>query len=137
MQRGIVAWQSTGQGLPAIERVDSSPEWSGRTLLLETPGKRQLGYVVFRIRDSGRMRFTLNTYTFMFPGISFTPREIGQHVVSVKRMGQHIVNSPFKITVGEREVGDAKKVKVTGNGLKEGKTHVENLFTVDTRSAGE
>ncbi|KAL4100972.1 hypothetical protein QTP88_020993 [Uroleucon formosanum] len=69
-------------------------------------------------------------------GISFTPREIGQHVVSVKRMGQHIVNSPFKITVGEREVGDAKKVKVTGNGLKEGKTHVENLFTVDTRSAG-
>ncbi|XP_060844344.1 filamin-A isoform X4 [Rhopalosiphum padi] len=69
-------------------------------------------------------------------GISFTPREIGQHVVSVKRMGQHIVNSPFKITVGEREVGDAKKVKVTGNGLKEGKTHIENLFTVDTRSAG-
>ncbi|XP_022174561.1 filamin-A isoform X2 [Myzus persicae] len=69
-------------------------------------------------------------------GISFTPREIGQHVVSVKRMGQHIVNSPFKITVGEREVGDAKKVKVTGSGLKEGKTHVENLFTVDTRSAG-
>jgi len=80
---------------------------------------------------------TLYTYTFLFPGISFTPREIGQHVVSVKRMGQHIVNSPFKITVGEREVGDAKKVKVTGNGLKEGKTHVENLFTVDTRSAGE
>jgi filamin len=52
-------------------------------------------------------------------------------------MGQHIVNSPFKITVGEREVGDAKKVKVTGNGLKEGKTQVENLFTVDTRSAGK
>jgi filamin len=52
-------------------------------------------------------------------------------------MGQHIVNSPFKITVGEREVGDAKKVKVTGNGLKEGKTHIDNLFTVDTRSAGE
>ncbi|XP_025198820.1 filamin-A isoform X2 [Melanaphis sacchari] len=69
-------------------------------------------------------------------GISFTPREIGQHVVSVKRMGQHIVNSPFKITVGEREVGDAKKVKVSGTGLKEGKTHIENLFTVDTRSAG-
>lgn len=52
-------------------------------------------------------------------------------------MGQHIVNSPFKITVGEREVGDAKKVKVFGNGLKDGKTHVENMFTVDTRSAGE
>ncbi|XP_050531190.1 filamin-A isoform X2 [Daktulosphaira vitifoliae] len=69
-------------------------------------------------------------------GISFTPREIGQHTVSVKKMGQHIVNSPFKITVGEREVGDAKKVKVSGNGLKEGKTHIENQFSVDTRNAG-
>lgn len=52
-------------------------------------------------------------------------------------MGKHIVNSPFKINVGEREVGDAKKVKVTGNALKEGKTQTENLFTVDTRNAGE
>lgn len=76
-------------------------------------------------------------FNIWLAGISFTPREIGQHIVSVKRMGQHIVNSPFKITVGEREVGDAKKVKVTGNGLKDGKTHVENVFTVDTRSAGE
>jgi len=61
MQRGIVARQSTGQGLPAVKRIDPSAEWSGRTLLLETPGKRQLGYVVFWIRDSGRMYFTLNT----------------------------------------------------------------------------
>ncbi|XP_066996805.1 filamin-A isoform X2 [Anabrus simplex] len=69
-------------------------------------------------------------------GISFTPREVGEHVVSVKRMGKHIANSPFKINVGEREVGDAKKVKVTGAALKEGKTHVDNTFTVDTRNAG-
>ncbi|KAG5896019.1 hypothetical protein JTB14_007584 [Gonioctena quinquepunctata] len=69
-------------------------------------------------------------------GISFTPREIGEHVVSVKKMGNHITNSPFKINVCEREVGDARKVKVTGNALKEGKTHVDNTFTVDTRNAG-
>ncbi|VEN52821.1 unnamed protein product [Callosobruchus maculatus] len=69
-------------------------------------------------------------------GISFTPREIGEHVVSVKKMGQHITNSPFKINVCEREVGDAKKVKVSGAALKEGKTHQENNFTVDTRNAG-
>ncbi|XP_049804905.1 filamin-A isoform X1 [Schistocerca nitens] len=69
-------------------------------------------------------------------GISFTPREVGEHVVSVKRLGKHIANSPFKINVGEREVGDAKKVKVTGAGLTEGKTHTDNSFTVDTRSAG-
>ncbi|XP_066973713.1 filamin-A isoform X14 [Macrobrachium rosenbergii] len=69
-------------------------------------------------------------------GISFTPREVGEHLVSVKRMGTHIANSPFKITVGEKEVGDASKVKITGDALKEGKTHHENQFTIDTRDAG-
>ncbi|EDW59138.2 filamin-A isoform X2 [Drosophila virilis] len=69
-------------------------------------------------------------------GISFTPREIGEHLVSVKRLGKHINNSPFKVTVCEREVGDAKKVKVSGNGLKEGQTHSDNIFSVDTRNAG-
>lgn len=58
-------------------------------------------------------------------------------MVSVKKMGKHITNSPFKINVCEREVGDAKKVKVSGNALKEGKTHVDNTFTVDTRNAGK
>lgn len=69
-------------------------------------------------------------------GVSFTPRETGEHYVSVKRMGKHINNSPFKVNVCEREVGDAKKVIVTGESLKEGKTHVDNFFTVDTRNAG-
>ncbi|XP_076061850.1 filamin A protein cher isoform X2 [Oratosquilla oratoria] len=69
-------------------------------------------------------------------GISFTPREVGEHMVSVKRMGNHISNSPFKITVGEKEVGDASKVKITGDALKEGKTQEENYFTIDTREAG-
>ncbi|XP_050087655.1 filamin-A isoform X6 [Anopheles aquasalis] len=69
-------------------------------------------------------------------GISFTPREIGEHTVSVKRLGKHIANSPFKVNVCEREVGDAKKVLVTGAALKEGKTHQDNVFAVDTRNAG-
>ncbi|XP_043469574.1 filamin-A isoform X2 [Leptopilina heterotoma] len=68
--------------------------------------------------------------------VSFTPRESGEHTVAVKRMGKHIANSPFKIDVKDREVGDAKKVKVKGNALKEGKTHVENTFSIDTRNAG-
>ncbi|XP_063981261.1 filamin-A isoform X2 [Diachasmimorpha longicaudata] len=68
--------------------------------------------------------------------VSFTPRESGEHVVAVKRMGKHIQNSPFKIDVKDREVGDAKKVKVTGGALKQGKTHVENTFSIDTRNAG-
>lgn len=69
-------------------------------------------------------------------GISFTPREAGEHIVSVKRLGKHINNSPFKVNVAEREVGDAKKVKVSGAALVEGVTHGENFFTVDTRNAG-
>ncbi|XP_011298512.1 filamin-A isoform X4 [Fopius arisanus] len=68
--------------------------------------------------------------------VSFTPREAGEHVVAVKRMGKHIQNSPFKIDVKDREVGDAKKVKVAGGALKQGKTHVENTFSIDTRNAG-
>ena len=68
--------------------------------------------------------------------VSFTPRESGEHTVAVKKMGKHIPNSPFKIDVKDREVGDAKKVKVSGAGLKEGKTHVENTFSIDTRNAG-
>jgi len=69
-------------------------------------------------------------------GISFTPREKGEHSVAVKKMGAHIANSPYPIVVGEKEVGDAKKVKVSGPALKEGKTHVENAFTIDTKEAG-
>lgn len=69
-------------------------------------------------------------------GISFTPRETGEHTVSVKRMGKQIKNSPFKINVSEREVGNAKKVKVTGAALENGKTHIDNTFIIDTREAG-
>ncbi|XP_035216492.1 filamin-A-like isoform X2 [Stegodyphus dumicola] len=69
-------------------------------------------------------------------GISFTPREAGEHLVNVKRTGNHIQGSPFKINVLDREIGDASKVKVIGNAIKEGKTHTANEFTIDTREAG-
>lgn len=69
-------------------------------------------------------------------GISFTPREKGEHLVNVKRMGNHIPKSPFKIQVGEREIGDAGKVKVKGSTLKEGKTQVANAFSINTKNAG-
>ncbi|XP_058791414.1 filamin-A isoform X2 [Phymastichus coffea] len=68
--------------------------------------------------------------------VSFTPREAGAHEVSVKKMGHDIANSPFKIDVKQREVGDAKKVKVSGPALKEGRTHADNTFLIDTRNAG-
>uniref|UniRef100_A0A8C9T9J7 Filamin C n=1 Tax=Scleropages formosus TaxID=113540 RepID=A0A8C9T9J7_SCLFO len=69
-------------------------------------------------------------------GISFTPKEVGEHVVSVKKSGKHVTNSPFKIMVGQSEIGDASKVKVFGKGLVEGHTFEVAEFIVDTRNAG-
>ncbi|XP_074428063.1 filamin-C-like [Larus michahellis] len=69
-------------------------------------------------------------------GISFTPKEVGEHVVSVRKSGQHVTNSPFKILVGQSEIGDASRVKVWGKGLVEGHTFEVAEFIVDTRSAG-
>ncbi|XP_043944575.1 filamin-C isoform X3 [Protopterus annectens] len=69
-------------------------------------------------------------------GISFTPKEVGEHVVSVKKNNKHVTNSPFKIMVGPSEIGDASKVKVSGKGLIEGRTFEVADFIVDTRSAG-
>uniref|UniRef100_A0A8C6YF19 Filamin C n=1 Tax=Naja naja TaxID=35670 RepID=A0A8C6YF19_NAJNA len=69
-------------------------------------------------------------------GISFTPKEVGEHVVSVKKSGKHVTNSPFKIMVGQSEIGDASKVKVSGKGLMEGRTFEMSEFIVDTRTAG-
>ncbi|CAG5133090.1 unnamed protein product, partial [Candidula unifasciata] len=69
-------------------------------------------------------------------GITFTPRETGEHLVNVFRNGVHIANSPFKITVGESEIGNASKVKVYGKGLQEGTANEVNEFIVDTREAG-
>lgn len=69
-------------------------------------------------------------------GISFTPREVGVHLVNVYRNGHHIQNSPFQITVGESELGNASKVKVYGPGLEQGNANELNEFTVDTKDAG-
>ncbi|XP_012939324.2 filamin-A-like [Aplysia californica] len=69
-------------------------------------------------------------------GITFTPRETGPHIVNVFRNGKHIPNSPFTITVGESELGNASKVKVYGKGLEEGMANEVNEFIVDTTQAG-
>lgn len=70
-------------------------------------------------------------------GISFTPHEVGEHLVNVFRNGQHIASSPFKIYVGEGELGNASKVKVSGRGIVEGMANEVNEFTVNTKEAGK
>lgn len=69
-------------------------------------------------------------------GISFTPKEVGEHVVSVRKSGKHVTNSPFQILVGPSEIGDASRVRVWGKGLSEGHTFQVAEFIVDTRNAG-
>ncbi|KAB0399723.1 hypothetical protein E2I00_009052 [Balaenoptera physalus] len=61
---------------------------------------------------------------------------VGEHVVSVRKSGKHVTNSPFKILVGPSEIGDASKVRVWGKGLSEGHTFQVAEFIVDTRNAG-
>ena len=70
-------------------------------------------------------------------GISFTPREVGEHLVSVWREHKHIKNSPFRIDVRQSEIGDASRVKLYGQGLSEGAANKLNEFFVNTKEAGE
>ncbi|CAH8575360.1 unnamed protein product [Schistosoma haematobium] len=69
-------------------------------------------------------------------GISFTPKEVGEHLVSVFQAGKHIANSPFRIRVSDKEIGDPRRVRVSGPGLISGLSNKPNQFTVDTRDAG-
>lgn len=49
----------------------------------------------------------------------------------------HVANSPFKIMVGQSEIGEASRVKAFGKGLVEAHTSEMAEFFVDTRNAGE
>ncbi|XP_074525668.1 filamin B a [Halichoeres trimaculatus] len=69
-------------------------------------------------------------------GISFIPREVGEHKVSILKNGQHIPNSPVTIMVIQSEIGDASQVKAHGDGLVRGTTFTDANFVVDTRDAG-
>lgn len=63
----------------------------------------------------------------------------GEHEINVyNKNGRHIPNSPFSVVVDRDELakGHAGKVKVSGDGIKEGVTNVPNEFIIDTREAG-
>ncbi|PIO31737.1 Filamin-A [Aquarana catesbeiana] len=69
-------------------------------------------------------------------GISFVPKETGEHIVSIKKHGQHIPNSPITVMISQSEIGDASRVVVSGQGLTEGRTFEPAEFIIDTREAG-
>ncbi|XP_060897717.1 filamin-B isoform X1 [Labrus mixtus] len=69
-------------------------------------------------------------------GISFIPREVGEHKVSIMKNGRHVPNSPITIMVVQSEIGDASQVRAHGDGLVQGTTFTDASFVVDTRDAG-
>lgn len=71
------------------------------------------------------------------PGISFIPREVGEHLVSILKNGQHVPNSPIAIMVVQSEIGDASRVRAHGDGLVRGTTFNDARFVVDTQDAGQ
>ncbi|XP_017568178.2 filamin-B [Pygocentrus nattereri] len=69
-------------------------------------------------------------------GISFIPREVGDHLVSIKKDGKHVRSSPIPVCINLSDIGDASKVKVFGPGLHSGRTNHISEFVVNTRDAG-
>lgn len=79
---------------------------------------------------------TFNSF-LLLTGISFIPREVGEHQVSILKNGRHVANSPITIMVVQSEIGDASRVKAHGDGLVQGTTFSNSSFIVDTREAGQ
>ncbi|XP_075434428.1 filamin-A isoform X4 [Ascaphus truei] len=69
-------------------------------------------------------------------GISFVPKETGEHKVNIKKNGLHIPSSPIMVMISQSEIGDASRVVVSGPGLTEGRTFEPAEFIIDTREAG-
>lgn len=80
---------------------------------------------------------TFSLSLLLLPGISFIPREVGEHRVSILKNGRHVANSPITIMVVQSEIGDAGQVKAHGDGLVQGTTFNNSSFIVDTREAGQ
>uniref|UniRef100_A0A3Q2E459 Calponin-homology (CH) domain-containing protein n=1 Tax=Cyprinodon variegatus TaxID=28743 RepID=A0A3Q2E459_CYPVA len=69
-------------------------------------------------------------------GVSFVPKEIGEHLVNIKKNGRHIASSPISVMISQSEIGDASRVRVSGPGLSEARTFEPAEFIIDTRDAG-
>lgn len=70
------------------------------------------------------------------PGVAyFTPRQKGEYVVSVMRQETHIPNSPFRIAVGDKELGHAAGCTVKG-AITEATANQPNEIKIDTTNGG-
>ncbi|XP_076455178.1 filamin-A-like isoform X2 [Babylonia areolata] len=66
---------------------------------------------------------------------SFNPRTKGEYKVSVTRNEKHIKSSPFRINVGDNEMGHAAGCKVSG-ATDKATANTPNEIVVDTTDAG-
>ncbi|CDS40988.2 filamin [Echinococcus multilocularis] len=69
-------------------------------------------------------------------GISFTPKETGEHLVNVYKAGKHIPKSPFKVNVSSEDVGDPTRVRVIWPEGVQPMANQRNEFLVDSKNAG-
>ncbi|VDN96536.1 unnamed protein product [Rodentolepis nana] len=69
-------------------------------------------------------------------GISFTPKENGEHLVNVFKAGKHIPKSPFKVNVSREDVGDPTRVRVIWPEGVQPMANQRNEFLVDSKNAG-
>ncbi|KAK7113041.1 filamin-A-like isoform X2 [Littorina saxatilis] len=66
---------------------------------------------------------------------SFNPRSKGDYKVSVTRHEKHINHSPFRVHIGDKELGHAAGCKVTG-AIDKAVANKPNEVIVDTTNAG-
>lgn len=106
---------------------------------ISSPEMSQLNNLTAILRSpSGREEIcSLKTLPSGSLGISFTPKEIGDHLVYVRRSnGRDIDGSPFTVCVEPREIGDPSRVHVSGRGILRGQVNGPNEFLIDTTHAG-
>ena len=66
----------------------------------------------------------------------FNPRTKGEYKVNVMRNEKHINNSPFRIKVGDKEMGRASGCTVSG-ATDKATANTPNELIVDTENAGK
>uniref|UniRef100_A0A1I7VY84 Filamin/ABP280 repeat family protein n=1 Tax=Loa loa TaxID=7209 RepID=A0A1I7VY84_LOALO len=69
-------------------------------------------------------------------GISFSPREMGEHLITVKKNKQVIQQSNYRAEVIKNQTGDASKVVVTGTGKANAICQQDNSVTINMGDAG-
>ncbi|XP_059167482.1 filamin-A-like, partial [Physella acuta] len=90
---------------------------------LQTPGG-QIEPIILKKMENGEL------------GIAyFTPRQKGEYVVCVLRQEKNINNSPFKIKVGDKELGHAAGCTVKGD-VAEALANKSNEIVIDTSNGG-